>query len=74
MSNSVRRKTKVETPPIVSKTRRMNRRPIEARLQGHPLWPNFPNSAKKVSNINAGIAKVSTTLRWLGCGRFCLVR
>jgi tripartite-type tricarboxylate transporter receptor subunit TctC len=40
MSNSVRRKTKVETPPIVSKTRRTQRRPIEARLQGHPLRVN----------------------------------
>ena len=40
MTNSVRRKTKVETPPIVSKTRRTKRRPIEARLQGHPLWVN----------------------------------
>src|SRR5271170_4028777 len=28
------------------------------------LLPNFPNSAKKVSNINAN-AKVSTTRRWL---------
>jgi hypothetical protein len=45
MSNSERRKTKVETPPMVSKTRRTppivsksrrtQRRPIEARLQGH---------------------------------------
>jgi tripartite-type tricarboxylate transporter receptor subunit TctC len=40
MSNSVRRKTKVETPPMVSKTRRTQRRPIEARLQGQPLRVN----------------------------------
>ena len=40
MSNSARRKTKVETPPIVSKTRRTQRRPVEARLQGHPLRVN----------------------------------
>jgi tripartite-type tricarboxylate transporter receptor subunit TctC len=40
MSNSVRRKTKVETPPIVSKTGRTQRRPIEARLQDHPLRVN----------------------------------
>jgi len=36
MSNSLRRKTKVETPPI----RRTQRRPIEARLQSHPLRVN----------------------------------
>ena len=41
MSNSVRRKTKVETPPLlVSKGRRTQRRPIEPRLQGHPLRVN----------------------------------
>ena len=40
MNNSERRKTKVETPPIVSKTRRTKHRPIEARLQGHPLRVN----------------------------------
>jgi hypothetical protein len=34
VSNSERRKTKAETRPIVSKTRRTQRRPIEARLQG----------------------------------------
>jgi hypothetical protein len=39
VSNSERRKTKVETPPMVSKSRR-TRRPIEARLQGHPLRVN----------------------------------
>jgi hypothetical protein len=27
--------------------------------------PTATNSAKKVSNINAGIVKVSTTRRWL---------
>jgi tripartite-type tricarboxylate transporter receptor subunit TctC len=40
VSNSERRKTKVETPPIVSKSRRTQRRPIEAKLQGHPLRVN----------------------------------
>jgi tripartite-type tricarboxylate transporter receptor subunit TctC len=40
MSNSVRRKTKVETSPIVSKTRRTKRRLIEARLEVHPLRVN----------------------------------
>jgi len=41
-------------------------------LIGGSPWPKFPNSAKKVSNINAGIAKVSTTRRWLERGRLCL--
>jgi tripartite-type tricarboxylate transporter receptor subunit TctC len=40
MSNSERRKTKVETPPMVSKTRRTQRRLVGARLQGHPLRVN----------------------------------
>ena len=40
MSNSERRKIKVEAPPMVSKSRRTQRRPIEARLQGHPLRVN----------------------------------
>jgi hypothetical protein len=32
--------------------------------RGHAgIPPNFPNSSKKVSNINVGIAKVSTTRR-----------
>jgi tripartite-type tricarboxylate transporter receptor subunit TctC len=34
--NNERRETKVETPPIVSKSRRTQRRLIEARLRGHP--------------------------------------
>jgi hypothetical protein len=37
VSNSERRKTIVETPPTVSKSRRTQRRLIEVRLQGHPL-------------------------------------
>ena len=40
VSNSRRLKTKVETRPMVSKSRRTQRRPIEARLQGHPLRVN----------------------------------
>jgi tripartite-type tricarboxylate transporter receptor subunit TctC len=40
MSNSERRKTKVETSPIVSKSLRTQRRPIQAGLQGHPLRVN----------------------------------
>ena len=32
------------------------------------------NSAKKVSNINAGIVKVSTTRRWLGGEQSFLAR
>jgi hypothetical protein len=37
---SVRRKSRAETQPTVSKTRPTRRRPIEARLQGHPLRVN----------------------------------
>jgi tripartite-type tricarboxylate transporter receptor subunit TctC len=37
VSNGERRKTKVETTPIVSKSRRTQRRLIQARLQVHPL-------------------------------------
>jgi tripartite-type tricarboxylate transporter receptor subunit TctC len=40
MSNSERRKTKVETPPMVSKTPRTQRRLVRPRLQGHPLRVN----------------------------------
>ena len=40
MRNNERRETKVETPPIVSKCRRTQRRLIEARLRGHPLKVN----------------------------------
>ena len=37
-------------------------------------YPNFPNSAKKVRDINTGIAKVSTTRHWLGGERSFLAR
>ena len=37
MSNSKRRKTKVETLPIVSESRRTQRRLVGARLHGRPL-------------------------------------
>jgi hypothetical protein len=37
VSNSERRKTKVETPPMVPKSRRTQRRQIEATPQGHQL-------------------------------------
>jgi hypothetical protein len=40
VSNIKPRKTKVETPPLVSKSRRTQRRLIEPRLQGHPLRLN----------------------------------
>ena len=40
MSIRESRKSRVETPTIVSKSRRTQRRPIEARLQGHPLRVN----------------------------------
>jgi tripartite-type tricarboxylate transporter receptor subunit TctC len=37
VSNNERRKTKVETPPMVSKSQRTQRRLVGARLHGHPL-------------------------------------
>jgi hypothetical protein len=37
MSNSKRRKTEVETLPIVSESRRTQRRPVGGTLHGHPL-------------------------------------
>ena len=37
VSNSQRRNTKVETPPMVSKSRPTQRRMVGARLHGHPL-------------------------------------
>jgi hypothetical protein len=38
VSNSKKhRKTKVETPPMVSKSRRTHRRLVGTRLHGHPL-------------------------------------
>jgi tripartite-type tricarboxylate transporter receptor subunit TctC len=40
VSNSKRRQTKVETPPMVSKTGRTQRRLVGARLHGHPLRVN----------------------------------
>jgi hypothetical protein len=40
MKNSERCKTKVETPPMVSKTRRTQGRLDGARLHGHPLRVN----------------------------------
>ena len=63
MSNSVRRKTKVETPPIVSKTRRTKRRPI-ARLQGHPLRVNAADlPRRRFLHLAAGAAAVPATSR-----------
>jgi hypothetical protein len=40
VSNSKRLKTKVETPPMVSKSRPTQRRLVGARLYGHPLRVN----------------------------------
>ena len=40
MRNNERRETKVEAPPIISKSRRTRRRLIEARLRSHPLKVN----------------------------------
>jgi tripartite-type tricarboxylate transporter receptor subunit TctC len=58
MSNSERRKTKIETPPIVSKSRRtQRRRPIEARLQGHPLRVNAADlPRRRFLHLAAGAA------------------
>jgi hypothetical protein len=47
MSNSERRKTKIETPPIVSKSRRTHRRLVVARLHGHPLRVNATNLPRR---------------------------
>ena len=64
MSNSVRRKTKVETPPMVSKTRRTQRRPIEARLQGHPLRVNAADLARRqFLHLAAGAAALPALSR-----------
>jgi tripartite-type tricarboxylate transporter receptor subunit TctC len=64
MSNSERRKTKVETPPIVSKTRRTQRRPIEARLQGHPLRVNAADlPRRRFLHLAAGTAALPAVSR-----------
>jgi tripartite-type tricarboxylate transporter receptor subunit TctC len=73
MSNSERRKTKVETPPMVSKTRRTppivsksrrtQRRPIEARLQGHPLRVNTADLPRRRFLHLAGAAALPAASR-----------
>jgi tripartite-type tricarboxylate transporter receptor subunit TctC len=63
VSNSERRKTKVETPPIVSKTRRTQRRPIEARLQGHPLGVNAAHLPRRRFLHLAGAAALPAASR-----------
>jgi tripartite-type tricarboxylate transporter receptor subunit TctC len=47
MSNSERRKTKIETPPIVSKSRRTERHLDGSRLHGHPLRVNATNLPRR---------------------------
>jgi hypothetical protein len=64
MTNSVRRKTKVETSPIVSKTWRTQPRPIEARLQGHPLRVKATElPRRRFLHLAAGAAAVPATSR-----------
>jgi tripartite-type tricarboxylate transporter receptor subunit TctC len=63
VSNSERRKTKVETPPIVSKSRRTQRRPIEARLPGHPLGVNAADLPRRRFLHLAGAAALPAASR-----------
>jgi tripartite-type tricarboxylate transporter receptor subunit TctC len=64
MSNSERRKVKVETSPIVSKSRRTQRRQIEARLQGDPLRVKATNLPRRqFLHLAAGAAGLSAVSR-----------
>jgi len=64
MSNSERRKVKVETSPIVSKSRRTQRRQIEARLQGDPLRVRATNLPRRqFLHLAAGAAALSAVSR-----------
>jgi len=65
VGNSKRRKTKVETPPLlVSKGRRTQRRPIEARLQGYPLRVNAADlPRRRFLHLAAGAAAFPTVSR-----------
>jgi tripartite-type tricarboxylate transporter receptor subunit TctC len=64
MSNSERRKVKVETSPIVSKSRRTQRRQIEARLQGDPLRVKATNLPRRqFLHLAAGAAALSAVSR-----------
>jgi tripartite-type tricarboxylate transporter receptor subunit TctC len=64
VSNSKRRKTKAEAPPIVSKSRRTQRRLIEARLQGHPLRVNAADLPRRqFLHLAAGAAALPAVSR-----------
>ena len=62
---SERRKSRVETPPIVSKSRRTQRRPVEAAmLHGHPFRVNATNvPRRRFLHLAAGAAAVPATSR-----------
>jgi tripartite-type tricarboxylate transporter receptor subunit TctC len=58
VSNSKRCKTKVEAPPIVSKSRRTQRR-LQARLEGHPLRVKATKLARRqFLHLAAGSAAI----------------
>jgi hypothetical protein len=63
MSNSERRKTKVETPAVVSKTRRTQRRLVGARLQGYPLRVNAADlPRRRFLHLAAGASRFSNRI------------
>ena len=65
MSNSKRRKTRVETPPMVSQSQRTQRRPIEAALlHGHLLRVKATElPRRRFLHLAAGAAAVPATSR-----------
>jgi tripartite-type tricarboxylate transporter receptor subunit TctC len=63
VSNSERRKTKVETPPIVSKSRRTQRRLVEVRSQGYPLRVNANLPRRQLLHLAAGAAVLPAVSR-----------
>ena len=64
MSNSKRLKTKVETPPMVSKSRPTQRRLVAARLHGHPLRVNAADlPRRRFLHLAAGAAALPALSR-----------
>jgi tripartite-type tricarboxylate transporter receptor subunit TctC len=64
VSISERRKTKIETTPIASKSQRTQRRLIQARLQGHPLRVNATNLPRRhLLHVAAGAALLPAVSR-----------
>jgi hypothetical protein len=62
--NNERLKTKVETRTMVSKTRRMQRRLVEAKLHGHPLRVSATEFARRrFLHLAAGAASLPAVLR-----------